>query len=228
MGGTSIKVATAKPTNDEANPYEILNKKIVVTSDNPDECIQQICDFFAQNGPISSLGIASFGPLCLNKASSDYGSIMNTPKYKWIKYSLVKQISNQLDSQLDIDIDTDVNAAAKFEFEKGGHKATKNLAYVTIGTGVGVGFVINGQTVTGLTHPEGGHMMVARHPDEIQGFEKGVCMYHDHCIEGYCTNVSIANRYNISVHDLPNLKDSDKVWDLVAYYIAVLCMNVTL
>ena len=80
MGGTSIKIATAKPTNDEANPYEILNKKIVVTSDNPDECIQQICDFFAQNGPISSLGIASFGPLCLNKASADYGSIMNTPK----------------------------------------------------------------------------------------------------------------------------------------------------
>ena len=76
----------------------------------------------------------------------------------------------------------------------GGHDAKKNLCYITIGTGVGVGFVINGDTVTGLTHPEGGHMIVSRHPDEYEDFKTGVCIYHDHCIEGYCTNRSIAKR----------------------------------
>mmetsp|Transcript_8617 Transcript_8617/g.9789 ORF Transcript_8617/g.9789 Transcript_8617/m.9789 type:complete len:213 (+) Transcript_8617:441-1079(+) len=126
-----------------------------------------------------------------------------------------------------INMDTDVNAVAKFEFAHGGHKVNKNLCYITVGTGVGVGLVINGDTCTGLTHPEGGHVCVNRHPEEIEGFES-VCRFHNNCAEGFTTNVSIAERYNMDVEELPSLKDDDPVWKLVGHYLASLIHSVTL
>lgn len=229
LGGTSIKVAVAKATDDEEHPYEIIKKESIETTTVPDDTMKKVTEFFLENGPIGKLGIASFGPLCLDRFSKNYGCIMNTPKEKWIKYNIIKGLlKNWKGDTPKIALDTDVNAPAKFEFKKGGHKANKNISYITVGTGVGVGFYINGETVTGLTHPEGGHVIIAPHPEEIEGFDRGVCIYHPHCVEGYTTNVSIAKRYGISVDELKDLKDDDKVWDLVAYYLAVLCMNITL
>lgn len=53
--------------------------------------------------------------------------------------------TKRMTSDFKVDFDTDCNILAKFELENGGHKGVKdNLAYITVGTGVGVGFVING------------------------------------------------------------------------------------
>jgi fructokinase len=153
---------------------------------------------------------------------------MNSPKEKWIMFNLIQGVLDFWDGpKPSITMDTDVNAVAKFEFSHGGHKANKNLCYITVGTGVGVGLVINGETVTGLTHPEGGHVCVTRHPRELEGF-KSVCRFHDNCVEGFTTNVSIAKRYNLDVEELPNIKDDDIVWELVAHYLATLCAGITL
>ena len=71
---------------------------------------------------------------------------------------------------------------------------------------MGVGLIVNGKTVHGLTHPEGGHSMyfiinvrVERHPEEYEGF-KGVCPYHREqtCAEGMVTNKAIAERLGVS------------------------------
>ncbi len=101
--------------------------------------------------------------------------------------------------------DTDVNMVANFEFALGGHSDVKeSLVYITVGTGIGIGLVINGKTVKGLVHPEGGHIRMPLREDD-KDF-KGVCPFHGTCLEGLCTNVSIAKRKGLSdVEDNKNI-----------------------
>jgi hypothetical protein len=57
------------------------------------------------------------------------------------------------------EFDTDVNAPCMAEFTLGGLRTQgcTSCAYITVGTGIGVGLVVNGQCVHGLVHPEAGH-----------------------------------------------------------------------
>jgi len=223
-------------------PFKIIEKHIIKTGEGaeseestPSELakyhkniMNQISEFLVSKGQIKKVGIASFGPICLDRHNIHYGSIMNTPKKNWVMFNLIKGILGSWKDEIPaVTMDTDVNAVAKFEFSHGGHKAKKNLSYITVGTGIGVGLVINGDTVTGLTHPEGGHIPVTTHSKEFQGF-KGVCRFHDNCVEGFSTNVAIAKRFNMDIEELPKIKDDDIVWDIVAHYLAVLCMSITL
>mgnify|MGYP002634017234 CR=1 FL=1 len=112
---------------------------------------------------------------------------------------------------------TDCNILAKFELEKGDHfNVDDNLGYITVGTGVGIGLIINGGYVSGLIHPEGGHVSVAKHPLDTKKYPKfeGVCPFHgDNCIEGLCSNVAIKTRLGLkSVDEVKNLPDSHEVW----------------
>lgn len=160
-----------KFSEDQDTGFEILESKVIKTSEGEDDIVdgdisqyhanimKQITEFLNSKGPCTKVGIASFGPICIDPDSEHYGSIMNTPKKKWVMFNLIEGILRHWPGpEPTIKMDTDVNAVAKFEFDQGGHKATKNLAYITVGTGIGVGLVINGNTVTGLTHPEGGHV----------------------------------------------------------------------
>jgi len=81
---------------------------------------------------------------------------------------------------------------AFYEYLHGGHPIKESLVYITVGTGIGLGFVINGKTVHGLIHPEGGHVYIPllKEDNEIEG----VCSYHKNCLEGLCTNRAIAKR----------------------------------
>lgn len=112
---------------------------------------------------IQSIGIASFGPLSLDP-SLNFGTITSSPKLKWQGFPLFEAIRSKTQLKYSniraVNIDTDVNAAAWVEFTLGNHNVKSSLAYVTVGTGVGVGYVINNKTVHGLTHPEGGHILV--------------------------------------------------------------------
>lgn len=100
------------------------------------------------------------------------------------------------------------------------------MAYVTVGTGVGVGLVVNAKPIHGLLHPEGGHLCVRQRQGD--SFE-GVCNFHgNQCIEGMVTNVAIAKRLGVSIDDLATLEDDNPVWDIVAYYLAQLCYSILL
>ena len=123
--------------------------------------------------------------------------------------------------------DTDVNLVALFEYAHGSHENVKeSMAYITVGTGIGLGLIVNGKMVHGLVHPEGGHIRVPILKDD-ENFE-GVCSFHKNCLEGLCTNVSIAKRLNKQVDDLPNESDENEVWDKVGYYLGICCANLTL
>ena len=125
--------------------------------------------------------------------------------------------------------DTDCNILAKFELENGGHKdITDNIAYITVGTGVGVGFVVNGKCIHGLIHPEGGHVSVPRHPKDLEF--KGVDPFHGgNSVEGLCSNLAIKERLNLnSVDEVANLSDDHEIWDIIGFYLGIMCANLTL
>jgi len=88
-------------------------------------------------------------------------------------------------------IDTDVNVCALYGYQLAKRSADvrESLCYITVGTGVGVGLIINGKCVHGCLHPEGGHVFVPRDPRD-KDFP-GVCPFHCDCVEGLCTNVAI-------------------------------------
>lgn len=102
-----------------------------------------------------------------------------------------------------------------------------SLCYVTVGTGVGIGLIINGKCVHGSLHPEGGHVFVPK--DERDKDFKGVCPFHGDCVEGLCTNNSIRDRLGLSsVNDIPALPDDHEVWDIVGGYLGTMCSNIFL
>lgn len=126
-------------------------------------------------------------------------------------------------------IDTDVNVCALYEYQQALKKAEvkESLCYITVGTGVGVGLIINGKCVHGTLHPEGGHVFVPR--DARDTDFKGVCPFHDDCVEGMATNVSIKERLGLaSVEDIPSLSDDHEVWDIVGGYLGTMCSNIFL
>ncbi|WP_129688369.1 ROK family protein [Gottfriedia acidiceleris] len=182
----------------------------------PDETISQVIEFF-KNYPIKAIGIGSFGPIDVNEASSTYGSITSTPKLAWQGFPFVQAISQHF--SVPIGFNTDVNAAALGEATFGAAKGLDSCLYITIGTGIGAGAVVNRNLLQGITHPEMGHILVRRHlNDEFVGN----CPYHRDCLEGLASGPAIEARWGKIGS---NLIDRKEVWDLEGYYIAQALMQ---
>lgn len=226
-GGTTFVVATGRLCSN--GDVEILQRLEIPTL-SPKETVEAITDFFDNHGPILALGIACFGPLDLNSKSDTYGCIMNSPKVRWRGFNLPDALRISLgDSRLPIAIQTDVNACALSEYKIASRDCSmSNYCYITVGTGVGVGIVVNGKPVTGLMHPEGGHVRVPRHHSDICSEFDGICTFHGACVEGLTSAPAIATRLGILQSDLPGLPDDHHVWDTVAYYLAQLCTTLLL
>ena len=97
------------------------------------------------------------------------------------------------------------------------------MAYITIGTGVGVGLVVNHNLIHGLQHPEGGHIRICK--DSKDKFE-GSCPLHKDCLEGMICNGALKLRKNLeNVFDCENIEDNDEIWEFISNYIAQLCLN---
>lgn len=182
----------------------------------PKETINQCKEFILKHQP-DAVGIASFGPINLDRKSEKYGYITSTPKPGWANTALVSEIQSIFDGP--IGFDTDVNGAALGESIWGKGKDVTSCLYLTIGTGIGGGYVENNQCLHGLLHPEMGHILIQRHPDD--NFE-GVCPYHGSCFEGLASGPSIEARYQTSANNLP----IDHIaWKIEANYIAQALVN---
>ena len=124
----------------------------------PAETIGRCLAFLQRFDGLAAVGIAAFGPLDLQAASSTYGFITSTPKAGWRNTDLAGAISRSLG--LPVGIDTDVNGAALGEWHWGAARNLDNFLYLTVGTGIGGGAFVNGRVVHGLLHPEMGHIRV--------------------------------------------------------------------
>ena len=177
----------------------------------PEETFADMIAYY-KNWDIQALGIGCFGPVDLNRQSRTYGYITKTPKPGWGNCDIVGAFKDALG--VPVGFDTDVNGAVLGEVTWGAAKGLDSAIYITIGTGVGVGVYVNGGLLHGLVHPEGGHILLIRHPKDTY---EGKCPFHKNCVEGLAAGPSIEARWGKKAAELA---DRDEVWEMEAYYIA--------
>ena len=184
----------------------------------PEETIGHIVDFFRSVEPAAAIGIASFGPIDPNPQSPTYGYITSTPKLAWRNFDFAGAVQRALGKP--IAFDTDVNAAALAESRWGAAQGLHSFLYVTVGTGLGGGALVDGRLLHGRLHPEMGHILVP-HDRERDPFA-GNCPYHGDCLEGLASGPAIEARWGQPAHRLP---DGHAAWDLEAEYLALGIVN---
>lgn len=211
-GGTKFVCAVA---NDQ---HEIMEKVSIPTT-TPIETLQQVFAFF-DKFDLSAMGIGSFGPIGIDQAKDNYGYVLATPKKGWADFDFLGSVKARY--QIPIAWTTDVNAAAYGELKKGAAQGKNSCIYLTVGTGIGAGVVLNQDIFSGIAHPEMGHIWVKRHPDDTYA---GTCPYHGDCLEGLAAGPSLEARTGIKGQDLPV---DHPVWDIQAFYIAQALINYTL
>ena len=211
-GGTKFVCAVSNER------LEIL-EKISIPTQSSETTLNQVFQFFDRFS-LNSIGIGSFGPIDVNEDSKTYGYITKTPKNGWRFYNLLGAVKEHY--KIPVAWTTDVNAAAYGEFNKGSAYENESCLYLTVGTGIGGGAVINGELLEGYGHPEMGHLIIQKHPDDTY---EGVCPYHENCLEGLAAGPAIERRYNKKGDELG--KES-KVWEIEAYYLAQAIVNYTL
>ncbi|UOY94432.1 ROK family protein [Ectobacillus sp. JY-23] len=197
---------------------EILHSTSIPTTE-PEETLARVFAFFAPF-QIKVLGVGSFGPIELDQTNVSYGNITTTPKEKWLHFPLLRTL--QAHFGVPIALDTDVNAAALGELTWGIAKGLDSCIYMTVGTGIGVGAVIEGKLLHGMSHPEMGHILVRRQKDD---YFEGVCPFHRDCLEGMASGPAIEKRWGTKGSELQN---KDEVWELQANYIAQALVNYAL
>ena len=204
-----------------SGPDDIRAQARIPTT-NPDETLSTVVEFFQQNGAgMQALGVAAFGPLDLNEASSTYGYITATPKPKWSNTDLLSPLQAAFD--IPVAFDTDVNGAALGEWCWGAARGLDDFIYLTVGTGIGGGAMVNGQLLHGSQHPEMGHMLLPH--DRQQDPFDGICPFHGDCLEGLANGPAIQARWGIPAHEL---SADHPAWELEAHYLAIACMNLSL
>ncbi len=209
-GGTKMVLSIGNENNE-------ITERISIPTEGPEKTIRAMNEWFAQRD-IAALGIGTFGPVELDTGNPKYGWITRTPKLEWVDTPLLPNMKEALG--VPALSDTDVNAAALAEYELGAAKGLKSCAYVTVGTGIGAGLVVEGNLVHGLMHPELGHIPLRQEKDDPA--PEGFCPYHKGCLEGLANGPAIEKRWGRKAETLP---PDHPAWKLEAAYLAQMCIS---
>ncbi|MDR4938856.1 ROK family protein [Rossellomorea marisflavi] len=190
--------------------------RVQIPTTLPEETIPKVIEFFRKH-PVKAIGIGSFGPIDVNRESASYGNVTSTPKVGWKDYPFVQAIKDAI--PVPVGFNTDVNAAALGEATFGEAKGLDSCLYITVGTGIGAGAVVQGKLLQGLSHPEMGHILIRRHEDDPY---EGKCPYHKDCLEGLAAGPAIEARWGVKGDQLV---DKGDVWEMEGYYIAQALMQ---
>ena len=194
-----------------------LSESIRVPTSIPEETIARAVEFFqpyTQRGRLTAIGIASFGPVDVDATSSTFGYITSTPKPGWADTDLRGAVERGL--EIPVAFDTDVNGSALGEHRWGAAMGLDSFIYLTVGTGIGGGAMVERRLIHGLTHPEMGHIRIP-HDREADPFE-GACPYHGDCLEGLAAGPAIRQRWGVPPEELPV---HHPAWALEASYLAL-------
>jgi fructokinase len=210
-GGTKFICAVG------TSPEDIRREERFPTT-TPAETLEKAVAFFKQVetdfGKLSALGFACFGPLDPEPASPTFGFILPTTKPNWSNANVVGMLKSAFD--IPIAFDTDVNGAALGEWTWGAARGLDTFLYLTIGTGVGGGGLVNGRLLHGLLHPEMGHILLPH--DRARDPFEGICPFHMDCFEGLASGPAIEKRWGQKAETLP---PDHPAWGLEAHYIAL-------
>ncbi|MGH8952490.1 MAG: ROK family protein [Acidimicrobiia bacterium] len=211
MGGTKTSVGFGSSPDD-------LSSVVTIPTTDPVVTLGRIIDHLAAGLP-DAVGVASFGPIELRREDPGYGRITNTPKVGWSGTDVVGPIREAV--RVPIGLDTDVNGAALGEWRWGAGRGLDTFAYVTIGTGIGGGAVLQGRPLHGLGHPEMGHMTLRRHPNDRL---EGTCLVHGDCLEGLASGPSIEARFGNTADRLTGEEQREAI-ELETFYLAQMMRN---
>lgn len=216
-GGTKFNCALANANG------EVIAKTQFPTRD-PETTMIDVVEFFTQaqlaHGALQGMGIGSFGPINIDPNSPHYGRFLKTPKPGWSHFDFLGSLKQAFD--VPTIVETDVNTAVLAEHANGAGAGCDNVVYVTIGTGVGGGIISDGRLVKGGIHPEVGHMLLPRHPADLEF--PGACPFHGGCLEGLAAGPSMKARWGVPAE---TLGDDHIAWEIQAYYLAAMCINLT-
>lgn len=212
LGGTKCVCLLASGPDD-------IRDEVRIPTTGPDETLGAIRAVLTRWRGFAAIGIGSFGPLELDAASPGHGRIVSTPKPGWSGVDLLA-LGRGLGAP--VALDTDVNGAALAEGLWGAARGLDSHAYVTVGTGVGVGSIVAGRPVRGLGHSEAGHLRVPRPAGDVW---PGACIFHGDCVEGLASGAAIRARTGRAAEDL---EPDHPVWDGVVHALSALCHNLTL
>jgi fructokinase len=213
LGGTKCNCILARGPDD-------IQEEVRIPTTSPDETLAAIEATIGKWSGFSAIGIASFGPISIDRDAGDYGSITVTTKPGWSHTDIVRRIEARFG--VPVGFHTDVVGAGLAEARWGAAKGLDDIAYITVGTGVGVGMIAGGKPVDGLTHAELGHIR----PVRVSGDDwVGNCPFHGACIEGLCAGPAIAARTGTKAEDMAA---DDPAWDLVAHSLGQLLHTLVL
>lgn len=213
-GGTKFVCIVA------SGPGQVVDEVRFMTT-TPEETLGKAIEFFrpfVASGQISAIGVGAFGPLDLNPRSPTYGYVTATPKPGWSYADVLGPLQRAL--KIRVVIDTDVNVAGLGEHKWGASQGCDPSLYLTIGTGIGGGFIKEGRSLIGMLHPEMGHLLLP-HDGQRDPFP-GNCPFHGDCFEGLASGPAIEKRLGTPGAMVP---EEDPFWDIEAEYIASALMN---
>ncbi|MGG1613605.1 ROK family protein [Paenibacillus phoenicis] len=193
------------------NEHGVIEDQISFPTELPEPTLERVIAYFRDKN-VEAIGVGSFGPLDLNPSSATYGHVTTTPKPGWNGYDVLGKLKSAFD--VPYGLDTDVNAAALGEAKWGAAQGLDSCVYYTVGTGIGVGVLAEGKLVHGLIHPEGGHVLPRRHPEDDF---PGLCPYHGDCLEGMAAGPSLEARWKVKGQELA---PDHPAWAIEAYYLA--------
>jgi fructokinase len=205
FGGTKIVLATGTPDG------KICEREVFPTT-APESVLPKIVDWFKARS-IQALGVGAFGPTGVNPDLPSYGKILSTPKQGWRNFNLLQALKDGLN--VPVGYDTDVNAACLGEAVFGAARGLDNVVYLTVGTGIGAGVLLEGKLQHGMLHPEAGHILVEREAND--SWQQTKCPYHQNCLEGLASGPAIQERWGLPAVELT---EKDEVWELEAAYLA--------
>ena len=206
-GGTKFLCAVGTGPND-------LRAQARFPTTTPHETLARCIEFFRAQPKIDALGVGCFGPIELRRDARGHGHVTTTPKVGWHDADVVGPLQEALG--VPVGFDTDVNGAVLGEARWGAAQGLDTAIYVTIGTGIGGGALLGGRLAHGLVHPEMGHLLVPREPDDLE-FD-GDCPFHGgRCWEGLASGPALARRWGQRAETLPV---EHPAWGLEARYIA--------
>jgi fructokinase len=198
-GGTKFVCAAG------SGPADIQVSEFPTTT--PEETVERAVAFLREHAPLSGVGIGSFGPI------NSKGFITSTPKLSWRNFDFAGTVRRALN--VPVVSDTDVNAAALGEYRWGAGRRLETFLYITVGTGIGGGGIVNGRLMHGRSHPEMGHVRIPH--DRVRDPYPGFCPYHGDCLEGLASAPAIEARWGKPAHLLPADHDA---WAMEAGYLA--------
>jgi fructokinase len=206
-GGTWVVCALG------TGPDDIVAQETFPTGE-PGPTLTRIAAFFERGPRPAAIGIGSFGPVDLDRDSPTWGYVTSTPKPGWAHVAVAPVLGDRLG--LPVYFDTDVTTAALGERRWGAARGVDSVCYLTVGTGIGAGLLIDGRPVHGLVHPEAGHLRIPH--DRARDPFEGACPAHGDCWEGLAAGGAIRTRWGADPKDLA---DDHPAWALEAEYIAL-------